>query len=1180
MKKLLIILLALSISLFFIGCPKPVQYELTVTFSNATVTANGDELTSGTAVEYEEGTEVELVVDPDDGYMFDEWTGDIGDATSTDTTITITMDANKNITANTQSEDSDPPAVSSIVPADAATDVNPSASVVVTFDEAMDTTATEGAFTLNDGTSDVSGTVTWDGANEVMTFEPSADLAENTTHTVTITDAATDNAGNALESAPFTSTFTTGNIDTTAPSVSTIVPADAATDVFPDASIIVTFNEAMDTTATEGAFTLNDGTSDVSGTVTWDGANEVMTFEPSADLAENTTHTVTITSSATDVAGNPLDGAPFSSTFTTGTTAVIVWSDDFEGTIEPEWNDFYISGSQPSNINPPVVSADQYSEGAESFKFAVDFTETPKLNNSIKVLDVDVGSADATLIFDLWVNINDAGSDWNYFEFEDNGNLEEEWASDDTDVADESWILDNTYTLTANTHHELAFRLYASTFSGDGSEVAYIDNIRIIDNTSGTTVIMPESHLIMTENDINGDEIADNSTHDLGLVEENVDFNVEFGIVNIGKASVEIDTPIFTDNSGGNYFTFTDNITYPVTLNTYYGLNYNSTQGNPIVFNGPQGGPYTCDFEVDATPDTPADGTLNATFQISAEPPTPHLRVYDPDGNEITDGGTYDYGQLMDGLTQPGQFTIENYGTADLTIGDGSGNVVVLTTGTDFAVDGTDVPNDQDIVAPYGGTDTFTINYSPTGVATHTDVITLHSDDGGSANTFTINLTAECIPYTPISFPEGFEGDGTWGGLTTGNNWILNEDGNTTITLDDTDPYADTYAVKFDAVDNDDSYTFDLSGYIDTTSVDDVLTFKYKRISGSSFSGELNVYLGGSQIGTTINMPGSAGADADYSTFQTPVGVIDTQLELKIEAYSSEWATDPTVFFIDEIDVVPPAPDMAVTEDGVDVPNDNTTAFDAGDVIEGGNVAVTITNNGTGDLTITSIADDGSGDFGIDTNPWNGTDDLIITPGNSEDILFAPASGNTTSALVTINSDDPINPTFEFFLTVNVVPPTFFEGFEGDGTWGGLDSGHTWTINDIAGTGEVWVLADPSGYDLNGTWYTIIDSDGYGSGGDQDCELYSPNNIDVSGGVTNLEFDHYYRHLGSTAEILVYDGSVWNTVADYTADTGGWGAPTHETIDISSYTNTDFQIRIHYSGSWSWYWSIDNITIY
>jgi hypothetical protein len=231
---------------------------------------------------------------------------------------------------------------------------------------------------------------------------------------------------------------------------------------------------------------------------------------------------------------------------------------------------------------------------------------------------------------------------------------------------------------------------------------------------------------------------------------------------------------------------------------------------------------------------------------------------------------------------------------------------------------------------------------------------------------------------------------------------------------------------------------------------------------------------------------------------------------------------------------------MAVTEDGATVPNDNTTAFDAGDVLEGDDVVVTITNNGTGDLTISSIVDDGSGDFGITTNPWNGTDDLIITPGNSEDILLTPAAGDATSALVTIGSDDPTNPTYEFYLTVNVIPLLFSESFEGDGTWGGLDSGHTWTqVQEDTGSdasGIDWSLSTSNVYEGSYCAYlTWLSSDG------DITKLVTPA-IDFSGQATDVDMKFWLRQndwSGAFDYLKVYYTTTdpaagpWIELADY-----------------------------------------------
>ncbi len=76
-------------------------YQLTVnTDGDGSVVVDPDQ------TEYEEGTEVTLTADPADGWNFVEWTGD---ATGTDSTVTITMDSDKSVTAVFEEEE-EPPA--------------------------------------------------------------------------------------------------------------------------------------------------------------------------------------------------------------------------------------------------------------------------------------------------------------------------------------------------------------------------------------------------------------------------------------------------------------------------------------------------------------------------------------------------------------------------------------------------------------------------------------------------------------------------------------------------------------------------------------------------------------------------------------------------------------------------------------------------------------------------------------------------------------------------------------------------------------------------------------------------------------------------------------------------------------------------------------------------------------
>lgn len=67
------------------------SFTLTITSANGTVTKNPDK------AEYNPGEIVELTADPDPGYKFDSWSGDI---TSTSNPVNVTMDSDKSITAN------------------------------------------------------------------------------------------------------------------------------------------------------------------------------------------------------------------------------------------------------------------------------------------------------------------------------------------------------------------------------------------------------------------------------------------------------------------------------------------------------------------------------------------------------------------------------------------------------------------------------------------------------------------------------------------------------------------------------------------------------------------------------------------------------------------------------------------------------------------------------------------------------------------------------------------------------------------------------------------------------------------------------------------------------------------------------------------------------------------------
>ena len=221
------------------------------------------------------------------------------------------------------SSDSTKPTVNSTNPAKSATAVAVNSAVTVTFSEAMlPSTIGAATFTLKQGTTAVTGVVTFNGVTAV--FTPAGNLAVSTEYTATITTGAKDLAGNAVAS-DYVWTFTTGTaIDITAPAVTGTINASGATNVAINSKIGATFGEGMDPlTITNANFTLKDSASGaaVPGTVSYSGVNAL--FTPASNLATSTGYTATIKGGAggvKDLAGNTL-AADFVWSFTTAAAA-------------------------------------------------------------------------------------------------------------------------------------------------------------------------------------------------------------------------------------------------------------------------------------------------------------------------------------------------------------------------------------------------------------------------------------------------------------------------------------------------------------------------------------------------------------------------------------------------------------------------------------------------------------------------------------------------------------------------------------------------------------------------------------------------------------------------------------------------------------------------------------------
>ena len=216
--------------------------------------------------------------------------------------------------------DNAPPTVRSTYPANNATGVFLNRIISASFSEALDpATVIPATFTLMNGATPVTGTVSYAATGATASFTPAGNLDAGTVYKATLTTGIKDASGNAM-AGNYVWSFTTGTTaDVTPPTVLSTDPADNETSVAINRNIVATFDEGMDaTTLTTSTFALTRGGSFIPGTVTCTGT--VATFNPGSDLAASTLYTATISTGAKDLSGNALAAAKTWS-FTTGTTA-------------------------------------------------------------------------------------------------------------------------------------------------------------------------------------------------------------------------------------------------------------------------------------------------------------------------------------------------------------------------------------------------------------------------------------------------------------------------------------------------------------------------------------------------------------------------------------------------------------------------------------------------------------------------------------------------------------------------------------------------------------------------------------------------------------------------------------------------------------------------------------------
>ena len=167
--------------------------------------------------------------------------------------------------------DSVPPMISSVSPSNGTNNYPLNSNITITFDEPMNSsTALSSIVSLS---PTVSATYSWSG--NTLTLNPSSNLSQNTTYSLSISTGIMDVAGNNLASSKtYSNLFTT--VETTAPTVSSLTPSNASNNFPVGNNIIVNFSENMKTSTINSSNITLSTAGGGEGVITWSNPEDAL----------------------------------------------------------------------------------------------------------------------------------------------------------------------------------------------------------------------------------------------------------------------------------------------------------------------------------------------------------------------------------------------------------------------------------------------------------------------------------------------------------------------------------------------------------------------------------------------------------------------------------------------------------------------------------------------------------------------------------------------------------------------------------------------------------------------------------------------------------------------------------------------------------------------------------------
>jgi hypothetical protein len=182
-------------------------------------------------------------------------------------------------------------------------------------------------------------------------------------------------------------------IDPTPPTVTSTLPTNAATGVAGNIAVTATFSETLDPlTVTTATFILKQGTTSVSGAVTYSGV--MATFTPDTDLTPGTVYTATITTGVKDLAGNSLAN-PYVWSFTTASPLATANSSITAGAT-PIFSANMLGQTSMRATNPAGALTNPMIASSKDGNLTIELARGTKiLRNGMRVLSIDANQVDS-----------------------------------------------------------------------------------------------------------------------------------------------------------------------------------------------------------------------------------------------------------------------------------------------------------------------------------------------------------------------------------------------------------------------------------------------------------------------------------------------------------------------------------------------------------------------------------------------------------------------------------------------------------------------------------------------------------------------------------------------------------------------------------------------------------------